>query len=505
MSARPRPCSRAGALLSCGLASVIATLAAQAQPSTTLLHIEGALSPGQNLLPALAEAFLKSEGAKSTQRLGNRQEILISGEMIRGQEWKSIRIHARNTDLAFSCLRAQRCDLGLAGDPAGAAERRALLDAGQGDLYAPQNEQVIALDAVAIVVHPRNRVRSLRLEQLAALLSGQIRNWKAVGGSDGPIRLHVRDQAAGTTRTLDRLVLAGKSLSADAIVHQTNADLVAAVAADPQGLGYVPHLDAAPARTLQIAANADRHMHLPTLAFIENEDYVLTRRVTLYTTDSRRNHNPAIDRFLAFVQSEAGQKVVHDRLYGSRALAIEPAARDPHRVDACTPAVGDARRLSTNLRFRPEHSTEPLQLDSKAQQDIRRLAAFLAGNRHAYEAIVFGFSAGDGAGTHAALRAVERARMAAEALSHAGIPSAVISGVDSRCRLIQSDTDEGLVRNRRVEVWLREAGAGHATHVDHDAVVPRVAARSGRGPVRPSAARWAERYAERTVYFSRGE
>jgi phosphate transport system substrate-binding protein len=50
-------------------------------------------------------------------------------------------------------------------------------------------EFVVAIDALAIAVHPTNPVSQLTIDQLADIFTGRITNWKAVGGNDAPIVL----------------------------------------------------------------------------------------------------------------------------------------------------------------------------------------------------------------------------------------------------------------------------------------------------------------------------
>ena len=45
-------------------------------------------------------------------------------------------------------------------------------------------EEVIAYDALAVVVHPSNKVSNLTREQLEGIFTGKIKNWKEVGGAD---------------------------------------------------------------------------------------------------------------------------------------------------------------------------------------------------------------------------------------------------------------------------------------------------------------------------------
>lgn len=57
---------------------------------------------------------------------------------------------------------------------------------------------VVALDALAVVVHPDNPVSELTKAQLSDIYTNKITNWKEVGGNDAPIVVISRDTASGT-------------------------------------------------------------------------------------------------------------------------------------------------------------------------------------------------------------------------------------------------------------------------------------------------------------------
>ena len=65
----------------------------------------------------------------------------------------------------------------------------------------------IALDGVAVVVHPSNPVDTLTLEQIRGMFSGKITNWKEVGGKDVPITLITREEGSGTREAFTQLVM----------------------------------------------------------------------------------------------------------------------------------------------------------------------------------------------------------------------------------------------------------------------------------------------------------
>ena len=79
------------------------------------------------------------------------------------------------------------CDIGLSS--------RALKDE---EKSAGLKETVLAYDGIAIIVHPDNPVSDLSVEQIAKLYTGEITNWKGVGGNDAEVVLIGREAASGT-------------------------------------------------------------------------------------------------------------------------------------------------------------------------------------------------------------------------------------------------------------------------------------------------------------------
>ena len=80
-----------------------------------------------------------------------------------------------------------RCDIGLSS--------RALKD---DEKAAGLKETIVALDGIAIIVNPQNPVKDLSLEQIAKIYTGEITNWKDVGGEDAEIVLIGREAGSGT-------------------------------------------------------------------------------------------------------------------------------------------------------------------------------------------------------------------------------------------------------------------------------------------------------------------
>jgi len=68
-------------------------------------------------------------------------------------------------------------------------------------------ETPIALDAFIFIVHPNNPIKSLTIEQIQGIYTGEITNWKEVGGNDATINPYVRNANSGSQELMELLVM----------------------------------------------------------------------------------------------------------------------------------------------------------------------------------------------------------------------------------------------------------------------------------------------------------
>ncbi len=97
---------------------------------------------------------------------------------------------------------------------------------------------ILALDAVAVVVHPGLSVDSLTVAQLSRLYRGEAVNWKAVGGPDLAVSLYGRQSNSGTATYFRDQVVRGEYAPTLKQLNGT-AQLVEAIRKDRAGIGYV--------------------------------------------------------------------------------------------------------------------------------------------------------------------------------------------------------------------------------------------------------------------------
>jgi phosphate transport system substrate-binding protein len=99
---------------------------------------------------------------------------------------------------------------------------------------------VAARDGIAVVLNPANPVKALTLEQVRGVFSGAIKNWKDVGGTDHAIAVISREAGSGT-RTSFEQIIGGITLTADALIQDSNGTIRETVANDAFAVGYLSH------------------------------------------------------------------------------------------------------------------------------------------------------------------------------------------------------------------------------------------------------------------------
>lgn len=424
-----------------------------ASSAAAALRIDGIAPATVQLGAALAEGFLRADGAPSVARQVGDMPLQLT--MI-GETGTAIDLRARGAVEALKQLRSGSADLVVLDRPLSVAEREELRLLG--DLASPANEIVVGLDAVAVIVAPSNPLSQLGVATLREIYAGRLKNWSQVPGStlNGPIKAFASAPATAAWETF-RGAAMGDAAIADDVSRIDNPDaLLRSVAGEPNAIGFVPLQHAHTAKVLAVADGV-------ALAFVPNrlsvatEDYALTRRLYLYVPPHAR---PLARRFAEFAASDAGQVLVEQAGFTGQV----PAQHGPEalRLASFPPAylqgVQGARRLSVNLRFRPGAA----ELDGKAQRDVERLARLLRTVPAAV--LLVGLSDDGGKGAEAA----------AKALAAAGV-----RGAKTRPLAVAVTVADASRRdyNRRVEVWLTEVPVAPAPPIVAERPpAPRVAA-----------------------------
>ena len=173
----------------------------------------------------------------------------------RGQPQRRIVVERAATGDAFVALGERRADLAMSTRPVSEAEANQVQRALGVDLATAQQEHVLAVDGLAVIVHPDNPVQRLKMDQIRDIFAGTITNWKAVGGPNRPIRVLARDAASGATEQFAAEVMGDRQVSANAERVASSAQVSNTVAAEPGSIGFVGMSFVGRARALNLVAS----------------------------------------------------------------------------------------------------------------------------------------------------------------------------------------------------------------------------------------------------------
>jgi len=160
----------------------------------------------------------------------------------------------------------------------------------------------IAIDALTPIVHPKNKVNGLTIDQLSQIYQGKITNWKEVGGDDLKIIVVSRDSSSGTFESWGHLVLNNAKVTPKAQLQASSGAVVQAVSKNRYAIGYVGigYIDKA---VKGLTVNGITALAKTALS----KEYPIARPLYMYT-----NGQPTGEaaNFIKFVLSPAGQKLV---------------------------------------------------------------------------------------------------------------------------------------------------------------------------------------------------
>lgn len=185
-----------------------------------------------------------------------------------------------------------RCDIGLSS--------RALKD---DEKAAGLKETIVALDGIAIIVNPQNPVKDLSLEQIAKIYTGEITNWKDVGGEDAEIVLIGREAGSGTRDGFESI-----TDTKDACQYRqeltSTGDVINTVSQNPDAIGYA---------SLSAVGDSVKALTVggveATEATVKDGSYVVQRPFVLVTKEGTEL-SPAAQAFFDYALSADAASII---------------------------------------------------------------------------------------------------------------------------------------------------------------------------------------------------
>ena len=185
-----------------------------------------------------------------------------------------------------------RCDIGLSS--------RALKD---DEKASGLVETVVALDGIAIVVNPENPVSDLDIDTIAKIYTGEITNWKDVGGEDAEIVLIGREAGSGTRDGFESI-----TDTKDACQYRqeltSTGDVINTVSQNPDAIGYA---------SLSAVGDSVKALTVggveATEATVKDGSYVVQRPFVLVTKEGTKL-SPAAQAFFDYALSADAASII---------------------------------------------------------------------------------------------------------------------------------------------------------------------------------------------------
>lgn len=174
-------------------------------------------------------------------------------------------------------------------------------------------EVEVAYDALAVVVHPSNKISQLTREQLSGIFTGKIKNWKEVGGEDLRIIPYSRETSSGTYEFFKESVMKHKNFMSGIMSMPANGAVIQSVSQTKGAIAYVglAYLSNR-VKPLAVSYDSGKTFVKPTVQTAKNKTYPIVRPLYFYYL---AKDEAKVKDFLDFLLSSEGQKIVEETGY----------------------------------------------------------------------------------------------------------------------------------------------------------------------------------------------
>ncbi len=101
-------------------------------------------------------------------------------------------------------------------------------------------ESIVAYDGIVVVAHPSNKVNDLTIEQVKQIFTGEVTNWKELGGDDMEIVVVSREDGSGSRDAFQEIVgYSSGELVRNSIVASGNGNIKTTVAMNKHAVGFI--------------------------------------------------------------------------------------------------------------------------------------------------------------------------------------------------------------------------------------------------------------------------
>lgn len=246
------------------------------------------------LVMAATGCSQKEAGTVSTDGSTSMEKIIGAlGEAFEGQNsGVTFTYNPTGSGSGIQAVKEGRCDIGLSSR-----------DLKEEEIADGLKATVLAYDGIAVIVNPENPVADLDMDSISKIYTGEITNWKDVGGQDAEIVLIGREAGSGTRDGFESI-----TKTEDACQYRqeltSTGDVITAVSQNPAAIGYAS-LASVNEQVQTVRVNGVE----PTEDSIKDGSYVIQRPFILVTKEDTPLSDTA-QKFFDFATSvEAAQLI----------------------------------------------------------------------------------------------------------------------------------------------------------------------------------------------------
>lgn len=263
----------------------------------------------QRALIALVAVAISAPAEAATLSLKGSDTMLNLGQRwaeayMTANKGATVQVTGGGTGTGIAALINGTADIAQASRPLNAKERKLLASHRQTIKEIP-----VALDGLAVFVHPANPIPALTLAQLRAIYTGELRDWQALGGKRGPIILYGRETSSGTYGFFKEHILGKAEFVPRTQALPGTAAIVHAIRRDRGGIGYGGHGYARGVKLVPIKRDDQSPAIMPDDAAVTSGRYPISRSLYWYALGEPHGLTRL---FIDFALSPKGQAIVHE-------------------------------------------------------------------------------------------------------------------------------------------------------------------------------------------------
>lgn len=165
-------------------------------------------------------------------------------------------------------------------------------------------ENIVAIDGIAVVADPANKVEDLTKDQLVSIYTGETKNWSEVGGDDQAIVVVGREAGSGTRGAFEEL-LGIEDACAYANELDSTGAVMAKVASTPGAIGYV---------SLDVVDDSVKALKLDGVDATEENikagNYALSRPFVMATKGEISEQKTEVQALFDYLSSDEGKALI---------------------------------------------------------------------------------------------------------------------------------------------------------------------------------------------------